>query len=136
MILIDDYVGPHAGSDDWNQARIDNAVEWLRRVNRLIDAMMSRKLCRFRINPATGTMISGQTFGGFRPQSCPQGAPTSSHKEGKGGDLYDHKNEIDNAINDALLIEFDLYREHPDKTKGWVHLTTRPPGSKKRTFMP
>ena len=136
MITLEDYVGPHAGSEDWNQERIDNAVELLRRANRLIDAMVARKLCRFRINPHTGTMVSGQTFGGFRPKSCPQGAPNSSHKEGQGVDLYDPKNEIDNALTDALLIEFDLYRESPGATTGWVHLTTRAPKSGRRSFMP
>ena len=136
MITLEDYVGPHAGSEDWNQERIDNAVEWLRRVNRLIDAMVARKLCSFRINPSTGTMISGQTFGGFRPQDCPQGAPNSSHKDAKGGDLYDPKNEIDTALTDALLVEFDLYRESPGATTGWVHLTTRAPKSGHRSFLP
>ena len=32
-------------------------------------------------NPATKNGVSGQTFGGFRPQDCPQGASNIRTKE-------------------------------------------------------
>ncbi len=135
IIRIEHYVGPHAESPDWNQRRLDNAIELLSRVNGLKECLEAKGV-KFQVNPNTGTHISGKTFGGFRPQSCPQGAPNSSHKTGQGIDLYDPQNEIDEALADYLLKEFDLYREHPSATNTWCHLSTRAPNSKKRTFMP
>lgn len=135
MITLSEYVGPHGQSPDWTQECIDSAEELLLWVNALAAYLESQGVV-LPTNPATGSRISGKTFGGFRPQSCPQGAPSSSHKTGKGIDLYDPHNGIDNAITDARLAKFSLYREHPDSTKGWCHLTTRAPGSGRRTFLP
>jgi hypothetical protein len=135
MITLEDYVGPHAGSQDWTQARIDNAVDLLAHVNALKENLEAKDV-NFRTNPATGSCVSGKTFGGFRPKSCPQGAPNSSHKEGMGVDLYDPLNEIDGAIDNDLLADFGLYREAPTSTNQWCHLTTRAPHSGNRTFQP
>jgi hypothetical protein len=88
------------------------------------------------VNPHTGTLISGQTEGGFRLPDCPQGAPNSSHKEAKAVDVYDPSDDLDTWLNDEILTRFNLYREAPHATSGWCHLTTRPPGSKHRTFEP
>lgn len=135
MITLAQYVGPHSNSPDWTPARQTNAVELLNRVNELCDYLAEQGV-PLPVNPSTGSGVSGQTFGGFRPQSCPQGAPDSSHKTGQGIDLYDPKDYIDNAITDALLTRFRLYREHPSATKSWAHLSTRAPKSGKRTFLP
>lgn len=135
MITLSQYVGVHKDSPDWTAERKANAVELLGRVNALL-GHLGRQGMPMQINPVTGSLVSGQTFGGFRPQSCPQGAPTSSHKEGQGIDLFDPRENLDNAITTDLLIEFGLYREAPSATRGWAHLTTRPPKSGKRTFLP
>jgi hypothetical protein len=135
MITLEQYVGPHADSPDWTTARQDNAVALLAAVNNLISELSDSGV-DFPVNPATGSRVSGQTFGGFRPQSCPQGAPTSSHKQGQGVDLYDPKNAIDDALTDSILESHGLYREAPSATNHWCHLTTRAPGSGKRTFLP
>lgn len=135
MISLSQYVGPHKDSPDWTQTRQISANRLLCKVNDLC-AYLAEQGVPLPINPATGSGVSGQTFGGFRPQSCPQGAPNSSHKEGTGIDLYDPSEHIDNALTDALLTRFGLYREHPNATKGWAHLTTRAPGSGNRTFLP
>jgi hypothetical protein len=135
MITLDQYVGPHAKSPDWTPERRVNAVSLLAAVNSLI-AELSDSGVVFQINPATKSQVSGQTFGGFRPQSCPQGAPNSSHKQGQGVDIYDPKNAIDDALTDSILEIHGLYREAPSATNHWCHLTTRAPGSKKRTFLP
>jgi hypothetical protein len=63
--------------------RMVNANELLDRVNHLIGRLMEMGVT-FRVNPATKSEVSGQTFGGFRPQDCPQGAANSSHKTGQG----------------------------------------------------
>ena len=135
MITLSQYIGIHKKSPDWTPERTANAVILLGRVNAMLD-YLSGVGVHLPINPATGSQISGQTFGGFRPQDCPQGAPGSSHKQGQGVDIYDPQDDIDRAINDALLERFDLYREHPDSTKTWCHLTTRAPRSGRRTFQP
>jgi hypothetical protein len=135
MITVADYVGPHIGSKDWTPVRAQSAAILLSRVNSLIDHLKEKGV-KFPTNPKTSTLVSGSTFGGFRPQSCPQGAPNSSHKEGQGVDLYDPGNAIDTALTDAILASFDLYREHPSATNSWVHLTTRAPGSRRRSFIP
>jgi hypothetical protein len=59
-------------------------------------------------------------------------------------DVYDPKDRIDGWLDtfeapdgmNTKLEERALYREHPSATPGWCHLTTRPPGSRKRTFYP
>jgi hypothetical protein len=39
-------------------------------------------------------------------------------------------------VNLKTLEEAGLYMEHPAKTPGWVHLTTRAPASGNRVFLP
>ena len=91
-------------------------------------------------DPDTGTLISGAKGGsgdgGFRAPESGTGAPTSSHREARGLDVYDSSNLLDNWIDDDCLTRHGLYREHPDATPGWCHLTTRSPGSGRRTFRP
>ena len=133
MITIEQYfaVKPHT------DAHAASATELLLRVNHLLE-----HLARVQVPscPNTGTQISGskggQGDGGFRLPTATTGAGLSSHKEAKGVDVYDPLNLLDNAITDALLEEFDLYREHPDSTPRWCHLTTRAPHSGHRTFLP
>ena len=135
-LTVVQYFGPWIKHADATDARKDNACELVAAVNPLLARYESETGNRIKINTATGSIVSGQTFGGFRPQSCPQGAPDSSHKQGQGVDIHDADNALDDWITDALLTEFGLYREHPDSTHGWCHLTTRSPHSGKRTFLP
>lgn len=135
MITLSQYAGPHSNSQDWTPERQTNALILLERVNDLTAYLLDKGVL-FQINPATGSGVSGQTFGGFRPQSCHQGAPNSSHKTGQGVDLYDPQDDIDGAIDDDTLTKFGLFREAPSATRTWCHLTTRPPKSGKRTFLP
>lgn len=92
------------------------------------------------IDPDTGSQISGSRGGagdgGFRLPTATTGRGLSSHKEARGVDLYDPENQLDERITDELLEAHGLYREHPDSTPGWCHLTTRAPGSGRRTFRP
>lgn len=90
--------------------------------------------------PNTGTSVSGSKGGsgdgGFRLTTATTGAASSSHKEARAVDVYDPRNELDELITDELLASEGLYREAPDSTPGWVHLTTRAPKSGRRTFIP
>lgn len=136
MIRLSEYVGKWIESPDWTQERRLNAITLLDRVNRLLDYMGQEHGVEVLKNPTTGSQVSGSTYGGFRPQNCPQGAPNSSHKQGMAVDIYDPTNRLDIALNDEILTQFNLYREAPSATNSWCHLSTRAPGSGKRTFLP
>lgn len=100
------------------------------------------------IDPDTGTEISGsrhgQGDGGFRLPTATTGAVNSAHKEAAAVDDYDPDNTFDTWLDEfelgggdnSKLAEYDLYREHPSATPGWCHLTTRAPGSGRRTYYP
>ena len=135
MIFLRDYFGPWFDHEDATDERKANAEELLDRVNALLLEADAHEVELIE-NPATGTYVSGQTYGGFRPQSCPIGAPNSSHKQGKGVDIYDPNNALDNWISDGILAKHDLFREVASATSGWVHLTSRAPRSGKRSFFP
>lgn len=144
MITVKEYFGKWFDHHDATDERKENAEDLLVAVNKL-EEMARADGVTLPINPTTGSRISGQQYGGFRPQTCSQGASRSSHKEGMGGDLYDPVNELDDWITkfnteagkrNSVLEECGLYREHPDDTDTWCHLTTRKPGSGWRTFHP
>lgn len=135
MITNADVVGPWNKCPDLIPAYMDNISALVLCVNKLLDMARTTGI-RFKINKSTGTLISGTRYGGFRPKSCPEGAPGSAHKVGKAVDVYDPDGILDKWITDDLLRECNLYREHPDKTDGWCHLTIRRPGSGNRTFWP
>ena len=100
------------------------------------------------VDPDTGTEISGAKGGdgdgGFRTPGSRTGAPESSHKKAAGVDVCDPSNALDRWIDlyelpngdNSKLKAYGLYREAPDATPGWCHLTTRAPGSGRRTFRP
>jgi hypothetical protein len=137
MITLLQYVGVHEGSPDWTQARKANAGKLLAACASL-EVEMARGGVSFPDNPKTRNGISGQTFGGFRPQNCQQGAPNSSHKEALAVDRYDPRGEIDNwcmAHQDRLAMH-GVYIEHPSATPGWSHWTIRAPKSGNRVFYP
>ncbi|EJL77370.1 hypothetical protein PMI15_04692 [Polaromonas sp. CF318] len=137
MITLNQYVGPHRNSPDWTPTREQNATKLLAACAAL-EVEMSDAGVAFPDNPATGSGVSGQTFGGFRPQDCPQGAANSSHKQGQAVDRYDPDGEIDAWLmaNQDRLVFHGLYIEHPSATPRWSHWTTRAPGSGNRVFYP
>jgi len=120
---------------EYNQEQAQNAVELCRRVNHLLSYAEECGV-NLKLNKKTGSLISGEKYGGFRPLDCPIGAEKSAHKQAMAVDIYDPENALDIWLNDAILIKFDLYREHPDHTNSWAHLSTKEPRSKRRTFIP
>lgn len=111
----------------------------------------------FPVDADTGCAISGSRGGngdgGFRLPWSTTGRDHSSHQirwvqDAQGFwhldeeraeaavDVFDPFNELDAMITDAILERYDLYREAPDATNGWCHLTRRRPFSGKRTFHP
>lgn len=131
MIQLSEYFLDHNHAEEHKK----NAEELLRRVNALLSAFVADGGVLNK-NPYTKSYISGEKYGGFRPQDCPIGAPKSAHKLGMAVDVYDKGNQLDSWLTDLVLLKFDLYREAPEKTINWAHLSTKAPGSGKRTFYP
>lgn len=137
IITLDQYLGPYKGHPDFTKDREKNAIEWLRRINILLSHLAADGV-PLRVNPKTGTLISGDGNGGFRPQLCPVGAKLSNHKEAKSGDLSDPTGIIDIwcLCNEKVLESIGLWLEHPLKTDGWCHAQTVAPGSGRRYYFP
>lgn len=138
MITFEDYIGKWKNSKDLTPERISNIKDKLLPRIEVFFAYLILQGVNFPSNSATHCQISGQTYGGFRPQDCPQGSPNSSHKEGLAVDVYDPKNEIDDYImqHQEILEEFAIYIEHPSKTEHWSHWSVKPPKSGKHVFYP
>ena len=138
MITLHDYFGQRIFSPDYTPELGKSAGYLLECVNDLMAHYEAQTGFELAINPKTNSHISGTTEGGFRLHDCPQGSAKSSHKVAEGIDIYDPLDRLDEFIdlNPALLVTFNLYREHPKSTPSWVHLTIRPPRSKLRTFYP
>ena len=94
MITLNQYVGPHRNHPAWCPLYEQNATRLLAACCAL-QAEMEADGVEFPVNPTTGTEVSGNTFGGWRPPECPQGAANSSHKTGEGVDRYDPRGKID-----------------------------------------
>ncbi len=140
MITLQQYFGPWEDDADATPERIQNARLLLHACSAL-QYFAERDGVEFLDNPHTGCNVSGQTYGGFRPQSCTQGAPHSSHKEGLAVDRYDPEDLIDkwcmaHSEPGGLLETCGIYIEHPSATDGWSHWTIRAPKSGNRVFYP
>jgi len=95
------------------------------------------RICALEKEP--GCPVPFKVGSGYRPgvyNVQAGGSPKSAHLVCQAIDLVDKENKIDNWLTDEILTKYDLYREHPDSTPRWTHLTIKPPKSKKRTFKP
>jgi len=135
VITIDQYFGIYANHPDAGPGMYASAEKMLERVNALLSQAESEGVT-LQTNPNTNSQVSGETNGGFRPQDCPIGAAKSSHKQARAVDVFDPRNDLDSWVTDEILTAHGLYREHPDDTPRWCHLSDKAPGSGKRTFHP
>jgi hypothetical protein len=135
VITLDQYFGIYANHPDAGPGMYAAAERMLDTVNPLLAKAASEGV-KLETNPNTNSLVSGETNGGFRPQACPVGASKSSHKQARAVDVFDPKNALDDWITDEILTQFGLYREHPDDTPHWCHLSDKAPGSGRRTFKP
>ena len=140
VILFADYFGDKLEHADATLERQDNARDLLERVNRLLQQATNEGAYLEWLDDDTGTQISGSKGGygdgGFRLQLATTGKPFSSHKQGRAVDVFDPHGRLDDWLTDETLEQFGLYREAPQATRGWCHLSTQAPGSGKRTFIP
>lgn len=135
MITVADVIGLWDKSPDLTAARRKAIADLVPQVNALLALAVAAGIPTYK-HSATGNPVVGPKYGGFRPQSCPIGAPQSAHKVGMAVDLYDPANALDEWITDDVLRECGLFREGGRWTPGWTHLTIRRPGSGNRTFVP
>ena len=135
VITLDQYFGPYCQHPDASAGKWAIADLMLDRVNSLLKAAEECGV-PLHINPKTKSQVSGIENGGFRPNDCSTGAPLSKHKQGHAVDVYDPDEQLDRWITDDLLATFELWREAPEATLGWVHLQDVPPKSGRRTFKP
>lgn len=136
MITYKQYVGRWA-SEVPEEFKQNIEIKLLPVINGLIENMQNRGII-FPINPNTNSFISGSTLGGFRPQITSVGAAKSNHKKGLAVDIYDPQKEIGKwcLANKSILVEFEVYIEHPDYTNKWCHFQVVPPASGRRVFIP
>lgn len=145
MLTVPEYFGPWLDHPDATEERLFNASLLVKACNTL-EALAIADGVVFPEHPRSLSKmhwgdvsdISGDGYGGFRPQDCPIGAPNSSHKEAEGVDRYDPGGHIDEwcMANKHRLRECGIYIEHPDATIGWSHWTIRPPRSGNIVFYP
>lgn len=135
LLTKDQVIGKWAGHV--TPAQEDNVEHLVATCNALIQVMMADGV-EFKTNPITGSIVGGETLGGFRPQDCPIGAPNSAHKQGMAVDLYDPDNKIDEWLyrNYNQLNSCGLWFEHKSATPRWSHWSIRKPGSGRRFFLP
>ena len=144
MISPEQYFGSKTHSLEHER----DADDLLVRVNALCEEASSGGVFHWAIDPDTGTEISGSRGGagdgGLRLPTATTGRQKSSHKEARAVDVYDPQNELNDWLSEfdnawwgnAKLEQHGLYREAPGATPTWVHLSTREPGSGRRTFNP
>lgn len=143
MISLKDYFEkPHT------EVQAAAAADLLERANALVEEAIAARAFEWTVDPDTFTNISGRAGGdgdgGFRTPSSTTGATASSHRIAEGVDVYDPWNTLDKWLDgfehgqggNTMLEKHGLYRESPDDTPGWLHVTTRAPASGKRTFAP
>ncbi len=144
MISLTEYFGSKPHTDEHEAA----AIDLLARRDALRAEYYAATGAEPDIDPDTGTEISGSKGGsgdgGFRLPTATTGRTGSAHKDAKAVDDSDQDNSFDDWLNEfedgnggnSMLKKHGLYREHPIATPTWVHLTTRAPGSGKRTYTP
>lgn len=136
-ITLAEYFGAYAAHPDATPLRKANASALLRAVNDLY-ARAAQDGCELPDNPATGSGVSGNGHGGFRPQDCQVGASSSTHKEGRGVDRYDPHREFAAwcLAHPEELTRRGLHMEDPRWTPTWVHLQDVPPASGRLVYVP
>lgn len=138
MLTFDDVVGPWANHDDLTDERAANIRRRLLPACWALEQHLRMAGIVCQINPTTGTSVSGETLGGFRPQGTAIGAPRSNHKEGLAVDRYDPDGRLDAwcIANLDVLRQVGIWLEHPDATPGWAHWQVVAPKSGRQVFRP
>lgn len=128
-ITVEEYFAGYEKDPDATPERRANAAALLVKVNALM-AEAETDGVYFAVNPYTGCHVSGTGHGAFRNQACRIGAPGSTHKQGKGVDIYDPHRDFARWCMKHLnrLAARGLHMEDPHWTPTWTHLQDLAPG--------
>lgn len=137
MITLEDYFGriTFAQFGSPTPEIYSNAEVLLKRVNGMLERVLS-------VVPDMEAARNPVVNSGWRPPAynatIPGAAARSRHMTGEAIDLSDPEGELDDILtnNFGLLMEAELWMEHPLATKGWCHLQSVPPKSGNRIFYP
>lgn len=118
------------------RAKAETMVEL---VNKLIERAVKAGV-KIHVHPVKKCILSS----GWRPpvvNAGTRGAATNSkHMTCEAADVYDPDGDLDEWLmtddGQKALTEIGLWMEHPSATKGWSHVQSIPPGSKRRVFYP
>jgi hypothetical protein len=137
LFTLEEYFAGYPNHPDITKEVKGNATKLITACTAL-SASVKLAGIQFKINPGTGTVLSGVKNGGFRPQSCTVGTPKSSHKQGLAVDIFDPHEDIDNWCmkHQNELQKYGIYMEDPKHTPHWSHWTIKSPASGKRVFIP
>lgn len=140
MLTVDAYFGPRLNHPELTDALRENAQLLVERVNVLLEAARELRVYSPRVDPDTGTCVSGSKGnsgdGGWRPSDSKTGGPSSKHRTAHAVDIFDPVDALDTWLDDDTLYAYGLYRERASDTPGWCHLQDVAPGSGHRTFIP
>jgi hypothetical protein len=125
-------------------ALIENAREWLRRTNVLLDFAIEAGI-ELAVDQLSGNHIaSGHRPAGVNARTA-NAAVASTHLTCEGGDIQDNLSRslmIYLVANEELLERIGMWMEDPRWTAGtnrgdpWCHLQTKPPRSGNRIYIP
>jgi hypothetical protein len=128
-ITLEQYAGPYLEHVDFSWERREAAEQLLAAVNEL-RALAATDGVELRLNPRTGSGVSGGGNGGFRPQSCPIGAKHSRHKLALAVDNYDPERRLAAwcYLHPEVLRARNIVLENARWTPTWCHMQLGAPG--------
>lgn len=139
MITIGAYLMGRAEKypDALTDELMANGMDTVRKVNELLAEAQTFGIFQ-PIKSETGSQVSS----GWRPPAVnarvPGAARRSLHMTMQACDIYDPENALDDWCMKHLdvLERIGLWLESPTATPGWCHVQTKPPGSRRRVFIP
>lgn len=123
-VTLEQYLGPYAASEEITPEVRANAEEFLPRLNAAL-VMYQQDGGEMPDNPHTSCVVAGEGNGGVRPPSCPIGAPSSQHKQGRACDIFDPLRAFARWCLrnvERLKAIGILGMENPRWTPTWTHL--------------
>jgi len=130
-ITVEQYLGPYKDHPQMQSVvLLGNARQTVECVNEFC-SLAEADGVELEDNPATGNAISGNGNGGARPSDTTVGAILSAHKDLRGLDRYDPRRALAKwalTYGNDHAQRLDLYFEHPQWTRSWLHNQWGAPG--------
>jgi hypothetical protein len=129
-LSVQQLLGMHAG-EPWTETELTNARHTVDAWNALAEAAELDGVVH-QVNPATACHVGGTGNGGARPKGSKVGAPGSMHQLLLALDWFDPYRAfmrwlLSYGLERAAAL--DMYFEHPQWTRSWVHGQVVAPGN-------